>query len=137
MNLYEKALFFDAITPLEIKTCLQFGHVPTIIHPRWTITQAGFEGHGVPDHYDLVYFDNMPDYRSLNNLYRQYAPLATKVVAFGHIIGMHGWRGVARFWTEIAYESRVDYGDELLLKDGCYEAIEGSDKCDGIGWYLV
>lgn len=137
MNIYEQALFFDAIEPLQVTTCLQFGHVPTIIHPRWKITQAWFDGNGTDNTYDLIYFDNCPDYRSLKNLYEQYVSLATKVVAFGHIIGMNGWRGVAKFWTDIAYESRVDYGEELQLKQGYFEAIEGSEKCDGIGWYYL
>lgn len=138
MNLYEKAHFFDAIEPLRVATCLEFGYVPTLVHPRWHITLSRPD---LPppegETYDLVFFDGMPDYRSMKAVYAKYAPRATKVIAVRHIVGMHGWRGVAKVWTELAYETRVDQGEELFLREGFYETIEPNERCEGIGWFYV
>lgn len=138
MNVYERALFLDAITPLQVRTVLAFGYAVTLAHPQWTVTVARPD---MPppkgERYDMVFLDGLWEYRSLKTAYERIVPLADKVVGIHHIVGMRGYPAVGRFWAEIAYAPRLDIGGEDALKDGFFEAIEGSDRCSGIGWWYV
>ena len=137
MNEYERTQFLAAIEPLAIQTCLQFSVPFAFPYTRWQTDLAPPRWDAGNVCYDLVFFDRFTDYRVLTAAYKQFAPLARKAIAFNHIVGMAGYRSMAKVWTEIAYEPRLDYGEDLMLKDGYYEVIDGSDMCEGIGWYEV